>query len=124
MKHQHTKLVGFSIILYALVLGSCSPGEREAEAAVDRNGETSPAVQAGEAVVLETATFKVEGMTCAGCVLGARTALQRLDGVEKAEVSYEEERAVVSYDPDRVTPEEMAEAIAQVGFRALLADRE
>lgn len=89
MKRQHTKLVGFSIILCALALGSCSPGESEAEAAVDRNGETSPAAQASEAVVLETATFKVEGMTCAGCVLGARTALQRLDGVEKAEVSYE-----------------------------------
>jgi len=124
MKHRHKELLGFSILLFALTLGSCSPGEREAEAAVDRNSETPSAAVAGEGAALKTATLNVEGMTCAGCVLGVRTALQRLDGVEKAEVSNEEERAVVSYDPARVTFEDMARAIEKVGFLAVLMDGE
>lgn len=29
---------------------------------------------------IDTVTFKIEGMTCGGCVIGTRTALTRLDG--------------------------------------------
>jgi copper chaperone CopZ len=35
-------------------------------------------------------------------------------------VSFREKRAVVTYDPDRVTPEGLVEAVGETGFSASL----
>ena len=77
-------------------------------------------VGAGEvtAVQTKTVTFKVEGMTCGGCVIGVRKVLTRLPGVSKADVTYEKNRAVVTYDPAAVTVEQMVAAIATLGYKA------
>jgi Cu/Ag efflux protein CusF len=48
--------------------------------------------------------------------------LERLDGVVQADVSFEEKTATVRYDPNKVTPEQMVEAINQIGFRASLRE--
>ena len=69
-------------------------------------------------VKTRTVTFKIEGMTCGGCVIGVRQVLKRLPGVSKADVTYEESRAVVIYDPAKVTVEQMAAAIATLGYKA------
>ncbi len=47
-----------------------------------------------------------------------KTALERLDGVKQAKVTFKPPEAVVQYDPERVTPEEMINAIEQAGFKA------
>ena len=47
-----------------------------------------------------------------------KTVLERLDGVKQATVTFNPPEAVVQYDPDRVTLEEMIAAIEQAGFRA------
>ncbi len=57
-------------------------------------------------------------MTCGGCVIGVRTVLTRLDGVSKADVSYEDQRAVVTYDPAKVTIQQMIAAIGTLGYKA------
>ncbi len=67
-----------------------------------------------------TVTLKVEGMTCGGCVIGVRTVLRRLDGVREADVSYEQQRAVVNYDTAKVTVEQMIAAIKTLGYKASL----
>jgi copper chaperone CopZ len=41
-----------------------------------------------------------------------------VDGVKKADVEWEKGKAVVQYDPVRVTPEQLVAAIQRVGFRA------
>lgn len=46
--------------------------------------------------------------------------LERLDGVTKAEVSYEQRRAVVTYDPSKVTVEQMVAAVATLKYKAAL----
>lgn len=46
--------------------------------------------------------------------------MERLDGVVHADVSLEEKTATVQYDPNKVTPEQMIEAINKIGFRASL----
>jgi len=74
------------------------------------------------AVKTKTVTFKVEGMTCGGCVIGVRKVLTRLPGVSKADVTYEESRAVVSYDPAKVTLKQMTDAIATLGYKATVVD--
>lgn len=82
--------------------------------------ESSARPQAVEIAVIEpkTDTLHVEGMTCGGCVVGVRKVLTRLAGVTKAEVSYEHSRAVVTYDPQKVTVEQMIEAIKTLGYKA------
>lgn len=65
-----------------------------------------------------TLTLAVKGMTCGGCVLGTRKVLTRLPGVAKADVSYEKGTAVVTYDPAKVTVEQMVAAIKTLGYTA------
>jgi copper chaperone CopZ len=66
----------------------------------------------------KTVIFNVQGMTCGGCVLGVRKVLTRLPGVSKADVTYEDSRAVVTYDPARVTVAQMTAAIKTLGYKA------
>lgn len=63
-------------------------------------------------------TLKVEGMTCGGCAIAARTVLERLDGVDNAEVSYEKSLAVVTYDPEKGKIEQMVAALEELGYTA------
>ena len=41
-----------------------------------------------------------------------RTALEGLDGVSKAEVSFEEGTAIVSYNEEKVTLDQIVEAVS------------
>ncbi len=66
----------------------------------------------------KTVTFKIQGMTCGGCVFGVRKVLSRLPGVSKANVTYEDSRAVVTYDPAMVTVGQMTAAIKTLGYNA------
>ena len=77
-----------------------------------------PAIASTPAIDSNTVTLHIEGMTCGGCVIGVRRVLERLAGVQKADVSYEKQRAVVTYDPDKVTIEQMIAAISTLKYRA------
>lgn len=66
------------------------------------------------------ATFKVSGMTCAGCETTIRLALEKTAGVKGAEVSYDRGEAVVEYDPAVTTPEKLCDAISETGYPAEL----
>lgn len=44
--------------------------------------------------------------------------LARLDGVHKADVSFREKRAQVEYLPDKVTVQQMIDAVTRAGFGA------
>lgn len=90
--------------------GACGGGIDEASSAVD--------VPDGHV----RTTFVVEGMTCGGCTAAARTALKRIEGVSDADASVGEGdgpgSAWAVYDPARVSPDELMEAIRKVGFTA------
>ncbi|MGQ0562722.1 MAG: metal-binding (seleno)protein [Gemmatimonadota bacterium] len=76
------------------------------------------AAQVASAAELDTVRLKIEGMTCGGCAVAARKIIARLAGVTKAEVSYETKQAVVTYDPARVTIEQIIAAVRKLGYRA------
>lgn len=59
-----------------------------------------------------TTTLHIEGMTCAGCETAVKMVLKKTAGVISSDVSYEEKRAVVSYDAAKTTPEKIAKAVA------------
>lgn len=73
---------------------------------------------ARRAAAVDTVVLHVEGMDCGGCTVAVRRVLQRLDGVSKAEVSYEQKRAVVTFDPAKVTTAQMIAAIATLKYTA------
>lgn len=65
---------------------------------------------------MQSATLTVSGMTCGGCVRSVTNLLQALDGVAKADVSLEAQRAVVDYDAAKVSVAQMKSAIEDAGF--------
>ena len=46
-------------------------------------------------------------------------ALEGLDGVKKAEVSFSKKEAIVYFEEGKATVDEMVRAVSKVGFRAL-----
>src|SRR5690606_3858637 len=60
----------------------------------------------------------ITGMTCASCVRRVERALTRLDGVEAAAVNLATERASVTYDPERVSLDQILRAVQATGYGA------
>jgi len=61
----------------------------------------------------------VQGMTCASCANRIERKLNKLDGVE-ATVNFATERAAVDFDPARVEPDQLVDAVAAAGYAAKL----
>ncbi|WP_426090806.1 heavy-metal-associated domain-containing protein [Flavobacterium sp. DSR3-2] len=61
---------------------------------------------------LQTASFSVEGMTCAvGCAKTIQEDLTKLDGVQKATVDFEKKLATVTFDKTIQTPEKLTKVV-------------
>lgn len=74
--------------------------------------------QAFSSLPTKTVTLPVEGMTCASCVARVKKTLQSIDGVTEIEVSLAQRAARVSYRDAKVSPERLAAAINDLGYRA------
>jgi mercuric ion binding protein len=68
----------------------------------------------------KTVTLSVPSMNCSACPITVKTALQRVDGVQKVAVTYEPKGAVVTFDDAKTTIDKLREATANVGFPSLL----
>ncbi|MDF2570918.1 MAG: copA 1 [Sporomusa sp.] len=68
---------------------------------------------------LETAFFKVGGMTCAACSSRVERGLAKLPGVEKATVNLATEKASVTYDPKQIILGEIARKIEDLGYQVI-----
>lgn len=64
----------------------------------------------------QTATLDVKNMDCAACPITVRKALEKVAGVEKANVDYKTKRAVVAFDPTKTTPDALTKATAAAGY--------
>ena len=65
---------------------------------------------------LQTVNLKVENMWCASCPIIVRRALERVDGVSKARVSFRSKTATVAFDPARCDVAKLIAASAAYGF--------
>jgi Cu+-exporting ATPase len=68
---------------------------------------------------LERLDLPISGMTCASCAGRVERRLNGLEGVE-ASVNYATERATVTYDPGRVSPQELVAQVEAAGYGAAL----
>ncbi len=67
-------------------------------------------------MAIETQHLPVEGMTCASCVNRVSRALNRLDGVERADVNLATARATVAFDPTTLDPSVLRARIESLGY--------
>ena len=58
----------------------------------------------------------VYGMTCGHCQKRVADAISSLEGVESVEVDLESERATVSYDPQKISLDEIKGAVRKAGY--------
>ena len=65
---------------------------------------------------MQTATFNISGMSCGGCARSISNVLSSLDGVETADVSFDQHRAVVDYDAAKMNPDALKRAIEEAGY--------
>lgn len=63
-----------------------------------------------------TQSFDVVGMHCASCASMIKRKLQNIPGIDSCEVNYGTEKAKVSYDPKKVTLEDMNHQIHKLGY--------
>ena len=60
--------------------------------------------------------FDVTGMSCAHCKAAVEGSLEGLSGVESASADVEKGVVAVSYDENRVTTEQLEDAIEDAGY--------
>lgn len=64
----------------------------------------------------QTVTLSVPGMTCAACPITVKKALTKVDGVQKADVSFDKREAVVTFDDAKTTADALTKATANAGY--------
>ena len=60
--------------------------------------------------------FTVEGMHCDGCSSTIKGTLERMDGGVEASADHAQGSAEALYNPKKVTPEQLKEAIEKLGY--------
>jgi Cu+-exporting ATPase len=65
-----------------------------------------------------TTTLSVGGMTCGACTSAVEGAFKDVAGIKSFSISLLSERAVIEHWPKIISPDELAEAIEDVGFDA------
>ena len=65
---------------------------------------------------METIHINIKGMTCGGCVSSVTKVLQAVNGVAKVDVSLEQNRATIVYDPTQATLTQFKSAIEDAGY--------
>ncbi|WP_288367492.1 mercury resistance system periplasmic binding protein MerP [uncultured Alcanivorax sp.] len=70
----------------------------------------------------QTITLDLPTMNCAMCPITVKKALKRVDGVAKAEVSYEHKQAVVTFEDTQTSAEKLIEATTNAGYSSTLVE--
>ena len=103
-----------AIAVTSILFLSCKKNEAEQAKMVTESDSATKEIVA--AVKPETATFNVEGMTCAiGCAKTIQEKLAAMDGVQKATVDFDKKTATVEFDATKLNPAKLLEAVETTG---------
>ncbi len=112
---KFTKIVA-SLAIASLVFVSCKK-EEDKNLANIKPIEAAP--KAHKAIAdenVQTASFEIEGMTCAmGCAKTIEKELSNLDGVEKATVDFDKKTATVVFDKTVLNQENLTKTVQATG---------
>lgn len=112
---KFTKIIA-AFAIASLVLVSCKKEEDKNLANIK---PVNTAVKEHKAIAAEnvqTASFEIEGMTCAmGCAKTIEKELSNLDGVEKATVDFDKKIATVVFDKTVQNQENLTKTVQATG---------
>jgi mercuric ion binding protein len=105
------------IALSSLLFTSCKDNKAESKTETASTETTAPKIKKEIATAnLQTASFTVEGMTCAiGCAKTIQEELTNLDGVQTAKVDFDKKLATVTFDKTVQTPENLTKVVQATG---------
>ncbi|CAA9196248.1 hypothetical protein FLA105534_01043 [Flavobacterium bizetiae] len=114
---KFTKIIA-TFAIAGLVLVSCKKEEDKSMALIKAQAEKE-APKEHKAIAAEnvqTASFEIEGMTCAmGCAKTIEKELSNLDGVEKATVDFDKKTATVVFDKTIQNQENLTKVVQATG---------
>ena len=64
----------------------------------------------------QTVTLDLPTMNCAMCPITVKKALNKVDGVTEAGVSYEKKQAMVTFDDAKTSAEALVQATTNAGY--------
>ena len=65
-------------------------------------------------------TLSISGMTCAACAAAIEANIRKLDGAVSAAINFATEKLAIEYDESLLSLKEIQEAIAKMGYNAVL----
>lgn len=103
--------------LSGLLFASCKDTKTEAKTETASTETPAPKVKKEIAAAnLQTASFTIEGMTCAvGCAKTIQEELTALDGVQEAKVDFDKKLATVTFDKTVQNPESLTKIVQATG---------
>jgi copper chaperone CopZ len=112
-----TKSIAAVAIASLLFLGCKKNTSETTKTGMATTETTAPKVKKEiSAANLQTASFKVEGMTCAiGCAKTIQEELTGLDGVQTATVDFDKKLATVTFDKTVQNPENLTKVVQATG---------
>src|SRR3546814_2562516 len=72
----------------------------------------------------KTVTLDMQNMTCGLCPITVKKSLEKVSGVSDVRVNFDQNVAIVTYDPDKVQPVALTEATANAGFPSTVRSEE
>jgi copper chaperone CopZ len=66
---------------------------------------------------IQSAEFKISGMTCEGCTEEVKHEVNKLQGILKSEASYQKANAIVQFDNSKTNIAEITRAINSTGYK-------
>jgi len=105
------------IALSGLLFASCKDNKAGVNVETASTEAAAPKVKKEIAAAnLQTASFKIEGMTCAiGCAKTIQEELTALDGVQEAKVDFDKKLATVTFDKTVQNPESLTKVVQETG---------
>jgi mercuric ion binding protein len=64
----------------------------------------------------KTVTLDVSGMTCAACPITVKKALEKVGGVSKVEVRFENKQVLVTFDDAKTITDALVKATTDAGY--------
>lgn len=82
------------------------------------SAQKSVTTYAASNAVTTTTFIPIEGMSCGSCAATVKRSVKAIDGVTEVEISLEHRGARVRYIASKVSPDRIAAAINQLGYKA------
>lgn len=66
------------------------------------------------------ASYRLEGLHCASCAMRSEKILKKTEGVEDAVCNFATSEAQITFNPDKVTPQQLSHIVEQAGYRLIV----